>query len=570
MTIKTRVILVLGLLAILGGTILGQAFRLQVTRQAQRTEVSKFPLPSKRGIIYDRHGEVLAIALGAPSVYACPFQIEDPYKTAVFLSKTLHLDKKRLLKRLKKDADFVWIKRWISNKELRKIEKQRLKGIGILKENQRHYPYRHLAGQILGFVGIDGYGLEGIERHFDHYLRGKDGYYYGIKDAGGRIIISPRFPIRLAKDGCNLFLTLDHRIQYAAEEALAKVVKKYHAKAGYAVILVPQTGEVLALANYPPFDPNDFRKARPRDYRNRAITDTFEPGSTFKAILVAAALDKGVLKPHDIVYCENGQYKIDDRVIHDIKPFGWLSTRQVIVYSSNIGAVKIGQILGPRVFYKYIKRFGFGQKTGIDLGGEARGLLRPVETWRRVDAATICFGQGISVTALQLATAYAAIANGGNLVTPFVVKKIEDAQGRAMKVFQPKVKRRVITEGTARCLRKILRQVVVKGTGKMAEISGYEIAGKTGTAQKPGKGGYYRNKAISSFVGFFPANDPQIVIAIVIDEPHPITYGGVVAAPVFKEIAWDIIWRWNLSPCFRRMEVAKAKYLPAKHVATRN
>lgn len=558
--------MVLGLLATLGSIILGQAFRFQVIGQVQKTKASKFPLHPKRGIIYDRHEEVLAIALDAPSIYACPFQIEDPQKVAAFLSKVLHLEKKALLKKLKKDGNFVWVKRWISNKELEKIEKQGLKGIGIFKESRRYYPHKHLAGQVLGFVGIDGYGLEGIEKQFDHYLKGKDGYYYGIKDARGKVVISPEIPIKPAKDGCNLFLTLDHRIQYAAEEALAKMVKKWHAKAGHAIILVPQTGEVLALANYPLFNPNEFRKVKPRDYRNRVISNAFEPGSTFKAILAAAALDKGVLKPHNIVYGENGQYKIDDAIIHDIKPFGWLSIEQAIVYSSNIGAVKIGQILGQKVFYEYIKKFGFGQKTGIDLGGEAKGLLRPVETWRRVDAATICFGQGISVTALQLATAYAAMANGGKLVTPFIVKEIVDAEGGVVRVFQPKVKQQVITEKTARRLRKILRRVVVEGTGEMAEISGYEIAGKTGTAQKPGKGGYHKNKAISSFVGFFPANDPKVVIAVVIDEPHPITYGGIVAAPVFKQIAWDIIWRWNLSPCFYPIEATKTKYLQAKHV----
>lgn len=565
MTIKTRVILVLGIFATLGSIILGQAFRFQVIGQVQKTKASKFPLYPKRGIIYDRNKEVLAIDLDAPSIYASPSQIEDPQKVAAFLSKVLHLEKKALLEKLKKDGNFVWVKRWISSEELGKIKKQGLKGIGIFEESRRYYPHKHLAGQVLGFVGIDGYGLEGIEKQFDHYLKGKEGYYYGIKDACGKVAISPKIPIKPAKDGCNLFLTLDHRIQYAAEEALVKMVKKWHAKAGYAVILVPQTGEVLALANYPLFDPNEFRKAKPRDYQNRAISNAFEPGSTFKAILAAATLDKGVLKPHSIVYGENGQYKIDDAIIHDIKPFSWLSIEQAIVYSSNIGVVKIGQILGQKVFYEYIKKFGFGQKTGIDLGGEAKGFLRPVETWKKVDAATICFGQGISVTALQLATAYAAIANGGKLVTPFIVKKIVDAEGKVVRVFQPKVKQQVISEKTAECLRKILRQVVVEGTGGMAEISGYEIAGKTGTAQKPGKGGYYKDKAISSFVGFFPANDPKVVIAIVIDEPHPITYGGIVAAPVFKQIAWDIIWRQNLSPSLYPIEETKTKYLQAKH-----
>ena len=563
MEIKTRIILILGLLAAIGSTILWQAFRLQVLNQTKKGEVLKFSLPPKRGIIYDRNGEVLAITLNAPSVYACPCQIEDPYKTAIFLSKALHLKSKILLKRLKSGKNFVWIKRWVSDRELKRI--RGLKGIGIQRENRRYYPNGPLAGQVLGFVGFDGYGLEGVERQFDNYLRGKSGYYYGIKDARGKIIISPKFPFRPAEDGYNLFLTLDHRIQYAVEEALARVIKKWHAKAGYAVIIEPHTGEVLALANYPRFNPNNFRRARAKDYRNHVITDTFEPGSTFKPILAAAALDRGVLKPYDIIYAENGRYRIDDAIIHDVKPFKWLSAQQVIVHSSNIGAVKIGEILGKKAFYEYIKRFGFGQKTGIDLGGESNGLLRPVTTWKRVDAATICFGQGISVTALQLATAYAAIANGGKLIRPFVVKRIVDNKGKIVKVFKPKIRNRVISERTAKRLREILREVVLEGTGKMAEIEGYEIAGKTGTAQKPKNGYYQRNKAIASFVGFFPASDPKVVIAIIIDEPRPIRYGGIVAAPAFREVALDIIWKWHLSPCISPIEMTRI--LQSKQVA---
>ncbi|MCD6319700.1 MAG: transpeptidase family protein, partial [Candidatus Desulfofervidaceae bacterium] len=552
-------------LSLSGLCILAQAFRLQVMDiSSHRKELTKVTIPCKRGFIYDRNGEPLAITVQTPSLYACPDKIENPYVVARALHKILHISQKELVKKLNRKGEFIWIKRWLSPREAEAIEKLNLNGLGFQPENRRYYPHIFLAGQVLGFVGIDGKGLEGIERKYDYFLKGKPGYYYGIKDACGRITISPRLPIQPAQDGDTLYLTLNYKIQYAAEEALKKAIKKWHAQKGCVVVVVPQTGEILAMANYPFFDPNSFRKANPTIWRNQTIADVFEPGSTFKPFLLATALNENIWSPHDILYGEKGHYRLENVTIHDVKPFGWLSVENAIVYSSNIGAVKIGQKVKKELFYDYIKRFGFGKRTNIDLDGEASGLVRSANQWTKIDTATICFGQGIGITALQLAMAYCAIANDGKLMQPLLVREIRDAKGKVVKLYQPHIKASVITPKTAYKVKKILRKVVVKGTGQEADIPGYEVAGKTGTSQKinPKTGQYYKNKHIASFVGFFPASHPRVVIVVVIDEPHPISFGGVVAAPIFKEIAQDIIWLWQLPPSSPTFKVAKLKKTP--------
>ncbi len=534
-----------------GLCILIQSFRLQVLDIfTHHKKLKKIVIPCKRGFIYDRYGEPLAITTQIPSLYACPDVIKRPEEVARRLSKILHMDYKDLLNRLKRKGEFIWLKRWLTPREASLVERLDIDGLNFRPENKRSYPHGYLAGQVLGFVGVDGVGLEGIERKFDQFLQGIPGFYFGIKDARGRIILAPRQPIKPAQDGHSLRLSIDANIQYRAEQALKKAVQKWHAKKGCVIVVVPQSGEILAMANYPFFNPNNFRHSSPFIWRNHAIADSFEPGSTFKTFLLAAALDKKIWSPHDILYAENGRYRLEDVTIHDVKHFGWLSVENAIVYSSNIGAVKIGLKVGKDSFYQYIKKFGFSEKTGIDLNGESPGLLQPVSRWTKVDSATICFGQGIGVTALQLAMAYSAIANGGKLMRPLLVERIYDAKGKVVKAFEPEVKRQVINPTTAALVRRILRKVVAKGTGQEADIPGYEVAGKTGTSQKvnPRTGKYHHDKYIASFVGFFPASHPRVVIVVVIDEPHPLYYGGIVAAPVFKEIAQHIIWQWQLAP----------------------
>jgi cell division protein FtsI (penicillin-binding protein 3) len=546
-----------------GLCILVQSFRLQVLDIfGHQKELKKIVIPCKRGVIYDRHGEPLAITTQTSSLYACPDVIKKPEQVARKLSKILHIEYKSLLKRLKRKGEFIWLKRWLTPKEASLVERLDIDGLNFRPENKRSYPHGYLAGQVLGFVGVDGVGLEGIERKFDEFLQGIPGFYFGIKDAHGRIILAPRQPIKPAQDGHSLRLSIDANIQYQAEQVLKKAVQKWHAKKGCVIVVVPQSGEILAMANYPFFDPNNFRHSSPSIWRNHAIADSFEPGSTFKTFLLAAAFDKGIWSPHDILYAENGRYRLENITIHDVQRFGWLSVENAIIYSSNIGAVKIGLKVGKEIFYQYIKKFGFSEKTGIDLNGESPGLVRSLSRWSKVDTATICFGQGVGVTALQLAMAYSAIANGGKLMRPLLVERIYDAQGKVVKVFEPEVKRQVISPVTAALLRKILRKVVIKGTGQKADIAGYEVAGKTGTSQKvnPKTGKYYQDKYIASFAGFFPASHPRVVIVVVIDEPHPLYYGGIVAAPVFKEIAQHIIWQWHLAPSTSpKLKMAKTK-----------
>ncbi len=566
--VKEKFFVITAFLFIANVFILSQAFRLQVLDIfGKGKELRRIVIPCKRGFIYDRHGESLAITTQVPSLYACPDAIKRPKEVAKILARILRIKYRVLLNCLKRRGEFIWIKRWLTPQEADEIEKMDLDGLNFRPENKRSYPHNSLAGQVLGFVGIDGLGLEGLEKRYDHVLQGTPGFYYGIRDARGKIILAPRAPIQPAQDGDALYLSIDVGIQYAAEQALKKAVSKWHAKKGCAIVVVPQTGEILAMANYPFFNPNRFRYATPSLWRNHAITDSFEPGSTFKTFLLAAALEEKIWRPHDILYAENGHFHFEDVTFHDVKPHGWLSVENVIVYSSNIGAVKMGLKVGAKTIYEYIKKFGFSQKTGVELLGESPGLIRPLSQWTPVDAATVCFGQGIGVTALQLAMAYSAIANGGLLMKPLLVKRIVDAKGKVKREFEPQVKRRVISSETSLQIRKILRKVVVKGTGELAEIPGFAVAGKTGTSQKinPKTGRYYRDKYIASFIGFFPASHPRVVIAIVIDEPHPIHYGGVVAAPAFKEIAQHIIWQWQLEPTEpTKIKMAKVNYLSQK------
>jgi cell division protein FtsI (penicillin-binding protein 3) len=351
--------------------------------------------------------------------------------------------------------------------------------------------------------------------------------------------------------GSDVHLTLNTSIQHIAEKELEATVLKYRAKSGVAIVMEPFTGEVLALANYPAFDPNNYSKQSADQRRNRAVTDSFEPGSTFKTILAAAALEEGVVGKEDLFYCEMGKYPYAGKVIHDTHPHGWLSFAKILQVSSNIGFTKVAQKLKKDRYYRYIEKFGFGQVTGIDVPGEVPGLLRRAESWSAIDLATHAFGQGISATPLQMVTAYAAIANGGFLMRPYVTRRVVSPQGEIVLEIQPHVVRRVISEKTARSLASILKDVTNEGgTGVMANVDGFEVAGKTGTAQKadPVHGGYAAKKRVASFVGFVPANDPRLVALVLIDEPEVNVYGGVVAAPAFRNIAQAALRHLAVAP----------------------
>lgn len=525
-------------------TILARAFQLQILEKdrletiARAGYIGTSNLPPTRGTIYDREGHELAISIKCGSIYAHPRQIKEKTKTSRQLSKILGERQDKLLKLLKSQRPFVWIKRRVAPDLARQVDALDLKGIGVIAETRRYYSGCEVAAHVIGFAGSDNQGLEGLERRYDGLLKGPELSLIHMQDAMGRPFTVSR-PAVSKERVFDLILTIDKDIQYKAQESLRSALKRTEAKSGQCLVLKPDTGEILAMAVIPEFNPNVFSRYRPYEWRNRTITDCFEPGSTIKAFLLAACLEEFVVTPDTTFYCEQGKYKVGGHVIHDTHKYGMTSVSDIVVYSSNIGAVKLGRELGYPTFCEYLKKFGFGSKTGIDLLGERTGFIRPYEKAREIDQATLFFGQGMSVTSLQMAMAMASIANGGKLMRPYVVRKIVDQAGRVVEETSPKVIRRVLSEKTCGQVTRILEGVVGdEGTGKMAAISGFRVAGKTGTSQKVDTETkrYSRQNYVSTFVGFVPADQPKFVILVVIDEPKGSYYGGVVAAPVFREV----------------------------------
>jgi cell division protein FtsI (penicillin-binding protein 3) len=535
-------ILFLSIFLVIGG----RAFYLQVLqgdrlmRLGQRQHLKEWTVLPKRGAVFDRGGEPLALSLEAQSVYARPRRVRDAAKTGRELARVLKMNSAEIKEKLSSAKPFVWIKRQISPNEAAQIQALNIEGLGMFYEPHRYYPQGQLAGQVIGFVGRDAEGLEGLELRYNDYIRGEPGSSITERDALGRRVLVEGVEGLQIPAGGDIHLTLDTSIQHSAEKELEASIAKYRAKAGVAIAVEPRTGEILALANYPTFNPNNYSTESSEYRRNRAVTDSFEPGSTFKTILAAAALDEGIVDKEDLFFCEYGKYSYAGRIIHDTHPHGWLPFSKILQVSSNIGFSKVADKLKKDRYFKYIEKFGFGQTTGIDMPGEAPGLLRRPETWSGIDLATHAFGQGLSATPLQMVMAYAAIANGGFLMRPYVVRRALSSKGEVLVANQPHVIRRVISERTARSLASMLKDVTNEGgTGKMAKVEGFDVAGKTGTAQKVDlvNGGYDAKKRVASFVGFVPADEPRLVLMVLVDEPQTNVYGGVVAAPVFQNIA---------------------------------
>ncbi|OGV97312.1 MAG: hypothetical protein A3I04_01770 [Nitrospinae bacterium RIFCSPLOWO2_02_FULL_39_110] len=543
---KIKIYLVLTLFLICFGAIWKRLYNVQITQHERLLNLSNkqyfkaFYSTPQRGAIYDKEGRDLAISIEADSIYANPLEIENPLKTAGAISSVLQLDKIKLYRELEHEKGFVWIKRKVTPDEAEAVESLNLKGIRFLKEGRRFYPKRGLAARMIGFVGMDNHGLSGVEYFGDDYLKGKSERIVIEKDALGRGVNFSKEYGGITEKGYDLRLTIDEVIQYIAEKELAAQVTKYKAKGGTAIVMDPFTGEMLAMANQPQFNPNSFAQYREKDWRNQIISDNFEPGSIFKLILSAAVLEEKMAGKDDIFFCENGELKIGEIVIHEAKghKYNWLTLKEIIGKSSNIGAVKLAQNLGAKRFYDYMLKFGMGSKTGINLPGESTGKLRDIKEWSGISLASISFGQEISVTHLQIVTAVSAIANGGLLMRPRIVKSVEK-DGMVLEEFKPEVIRRVVSEKTCKEITEILEYVVMSGTGQKAAIEGYTVAGKTSTAQKAdeGKKGYSEDKYMSSFVGYVPSKKPRLVIMVGIDEPEGVAWGGEVAAPVFKEIA---------------------------------
>jgi len=503
----------------------------------------------KRGTIYDTNLKELAISTDVTSITAHPPKIKNAQATAKLLSRVLKINCKSLVRKLASNKKFVWIKRKATPKEAEAVRNLKIAGIDFLTEHKRFYPNKMLAAQMLGFTDIDDRGLEGIEFYYDEYLQGVASKYTVLKDALGRSFDAEK-TTGLNYSGNNLILTIDSVIEYITEKVLEEAVTEFSAKSGMAIVMAPETGAILALAHYPFFNPNAINDFNQKIWRNRIITDPFEPGSTMKIFAAAAAIESGSSSPNSIFYCENGAYKIGKHVIHDSHKHGWLSLQQIVKYSSNIGTIKFSAITGPKFLYKTLRDFGFGTKTGIDCPGETAGSMASYKRWTEIDAGTIAFGQGISVSSIQLITATSAIANKGVLMKPYIVQAITAQNGRLIKSFGPRRVRRVISEKTAQTLAEIMKTVITKGgTGVNAALEGHSVCGKTGTAQKIGENGTYADgKYVSSFVGFLPDNISKAVILVVINEPEKQHYGSMVAAPAFKKIASKIIDYMNICP----------------------
>jgi len=543
--VRLRIATTAAILLTIFAVLMGRAVQLTVIegkglRQlAERQHRRRLTLPPRRGAIVDRFGEPLALTRESVAVYVRPRKLDAGPEALSMVARLLGIPGHVVAARASAASRFVWLDRQVELDRWAAIDELGIPGIGGEPTQQRIYPHGSLAGHVLGFIGIDGQGLEGIERRFDAELRGEVDALDVERDARGRRLVVDGSEWPLPRVGSQVELTIDSELQRVAESELERSVKEFGADAGTALVMDVDTGEILAMATVPRFDPNSFAQASARQWRNRNVTDSYEPGSTFKAILAAAALEAGAVHPGDMISCENGRYRIGRRVIHDHHPEGVIPFVQVIERSSNIGAAKVARALGRERFGEAIERFGFGTPTGVDLPGEVAGLLRPARRWGEIHLATIAFGQGSAVTPLQLVRAFAALANGGFVMRPYVVRRIVDENGHEAYTGRPQALRRVVSEKTARLMTEILRGVVERGTGQAARVEGLGLAGKTGTAQKveARTGRYSPSARVASFVAYGPTDRPRLAALVVIDTPRKGSrYGGVVAAPAVRRI----------------------------------
>jgi len=542
--IRLRIVAVSMFFLLLFLMIGARAFELHLTDNQKLTSLAKnqyqrkVVVAPKRGTIMDTNGDTLAIDIQVASVYASPNLIEDPKAFAHTLSPVIGMPEDKILERVDdKKKKFVWLKRRLNEEESSKVKAVKLTGMGTLPEYKRFYPNGMLGANLLGAVGYDAEALSGLEMAQDDLLKSADPPKLIEQDAKGRSYAP--FALMGLEHPNGVVLTLDKTIQYLAERELKAATDKHKAAGGVAVVMDVHTGAILGMAVQPTFDPNDYSKYEPSSWRNRAVTDIFEPGSIFKAVTASIALETGTFDLHKTLFCENGAMKIGKYTIHDTHAHGSLTLSDIIKYSSNICSYKLAQMVGAKRFYDMVRNFGFGQKSGVEIPGEVSGLMASKNNLGALQLGTMAFGQGISTTPIQIATAYAAVANGGFLMKPYILKEVRDSKDVVMKSYGPQVLRRVISEETSKSVARLLQTVVEKGgTGTEAKLDEYQVAGKTGTAQKvsPGGHGYAKNKYVASFVGFAPARDPRLVVLVSIDEPKGDYYGGLVSAPAFREI----------------------------------
>jgi cell division protein FtsI (penicillin-binding protein 3) len=518
--------------------------------RARSQQLSAVETSPTRGQLLDRQGRELARSIETESFYADPRDIKDANETAKKIAAITGQDRAELAVRLSAAQDakkqFIWVARRVDVAIANKLDALQLDGIYSRKEPKRFYPNDSLAAHVLGFVDTDEIGLSGVEQFYNEKIRGESGKVYLEVDRARRAFES--YEVQ-PHPGQTVVLTIDQTIQYRTEQALSAAVERAHAKSGTAIVMDPQTGEILALANAPTFDPNHLTKDSAETRVNSALQNTYEPGSTFKIVAYSAAIEKGLVKPEDKIDCQMGQITVAGRLIHDHHPFGVLTIADALAQSSNVGAIKLGLLVGDESMYDYMKRLGFGSRTGIDLAGESAGLLRPLNRWQPSSIGSLAMGQEIGVTPLQMAAAYCVLANDGMLVKPHLVRELRSPEGAVTFQAKPEPRRALKPETTA-ALRNMLEGVTLHGTARKAQLEGYTAAGKTGTAQKidPKTHAYSSTKYIGSFVGFAPVKNPAVVIIVVIDEPQGSYHGGDVAAPVFREIAEQILPDLSVSP----------------------
>lgn len=522
------------------------------SKKANKTKFKKVKIPVSRGTIYDRNGKILAMSIPVYSVGIDTWMIKnlEDKKEVEKIKKEIYsclgLSQKEFEKKIQKP--YAILKENLSVDDYRKIKRKKIRGIYFMKSYKRIYPEGKHCCHILGFTGKYGNGLEGVELYYDDLLKGREGVALYQKDGKGHLIPSIEKVLLPPEEGKDLYLTIDSNIQYMVEEEIRKGKERFKAKSVSAIVMNPENGEILAMANVPDYDPNFPGEYPPAFRRNRCITDLFEPGSVFKIVTAVAAIEQGLFKPDDEISCEEGRYFVRGHYLHDVHKYKKLSFQQVIVKSSNIGTVKIALSLGEKNLYNYCKKFEFGQLTGIDLPGEIRGILRPLERWSDYSITAVPIGQEVGITSIQGIRAMAVISNGGYLVSPHVVKKAVFPDGRIF--FKTQVKRKEIISGKSCDIIKdaLWRVVSPEGTAPLAHINGYKIYGKTGTAQKAENGRYVPGKYFASFIGFLSEEGKNIVISVNVDEPHPFHYGGLVAGPIFREIMWRILQYWNILP----------------------
>lgn len=541
-----------------------RSFELQVLQSekfsagAKKQHSRVYKMPPIRGTVFDRNKKPLATSIWATSIYLNPKEVKDPDKLARAISKPLGLSRKKLISLTRSEKPFVWIKRGEDSRTGKKIEALGLSGVGFAEEPKRIYPNGSLLGQAIGFTNIDLKGVEGLEYGFEKMLAGKPATARIRTDGRGNRISDVLLNAKeQSTKGNDVLLTVDSNIQHITEAALEKGIKKMKADRGAALLINPQTGEILSMASYPFFDPNRFGEFPQKTRKNLPVWMSFEPGSTLKVFLAATLLEEKMGDENTEYDCENGKLRIGPKVIKDVHGgHGILTVSETITYSSNICAWKIGETLGKKKLHDSLRNFGFGETVGVDLPGEARGKIQNLRNWKDIELATISFGQGISVTAIQLATALSSIANGGYLMKPYIVKKIVSPKGKVLMERNPESVKRVISYDTASKITRILEQVVENGTGKNASIPGYRVAGKTGTAQMPNPetGTYYENRYLSSFIGFAPADDPRLALVVIVENPRKHTYGGVVAAPIFKSITEKVLFYMQIPPRKEKFE----------------